>query len=264
MTRAKKIFVMPDTHFGPEDSDGNGGHDEPAFATALAAIKILKPDEFIHIGDVGEWNSCSHWRYRRRKRPPLDYTLGELDVDLFYVNMHMDRIDKVLNAVRCRKRHLIEGNHEVWVREMVGESKLAGEHYALPKQLGLEGRGWTWSPYGEYLKRGKLRLYHGGHYTTIHHAYQHALRCGASIMYGHTHDVQAVTVPSVEGPHGGYCIGCLAKLEKGFLKGRSTNWQHAFACVWLKKNGEFKVETYRIEGGWTVVNGREIQSGKVK
>lgn len=51
MKRSHTIFVMPDTHFGLPDAGGNGGHDEAAFATALKALELLRPDEFIHIGD---------------------------------------------------------------------------------------------------------------------------------------------------------------------------------------------------------------------
>ena len=98
---------------------------------------------------------------------------------------------------------------------------------------------------------------------SIHHAYTHAVKCGCSIMYGHTHDIQAVTVPSVEGPHAGISIGCLCEKEKGFLKGRLTNWQHAFATVRLREDGNFLPTIYRIEEGWTVVNGRDIENGKL-
>jgi hypothetical protein len=261
--RSHTIFIMPDTHFGLAGVSGNGGHDERAFRTALKAIEVLRPDEFIHLGDIGEWDSVSPWQFTRRKRPDLEITLERLDKDLKEVNVQFDRIQEALTEAGCTQRLLIEGNHEIWVRQMVSEVGLVADHYDLRKQLRLADRGFGWSPYGDYVKRGKLRLYHGGHYTSIHHAYQHATKCGASIGYGHTHDVQYVTVPSVEGPHLGVSFGCLCEMEKGFLKGRLTNWQHAFGVIYLQENGEFNVDIRRIEAGWTTINGREIRDGKL-
>ncbi len=263
MKRAKRIFVMSDTHFCPPGMGGNGGHDEAALATCLKAVEVIRPDEFIHIGDLGEWESCSAWKFKGgRKKPPLDYILRELQLEVEFNNKMLDRIDMVLASAGCKKRTLIEGNHETRVRRMLAESELALEHYALPKQLKLRARGWAWSPYGKFLKRGKLRFYHGGHYPSIHHAYQTATKCAASVMYGDRHDIQAVTVPSLEGPHAGFSIGCLCKLTKDFLGGLQVNWQHAFAVVLLRPNGTFLAEIHRIQDGWANVEGCEIQDGK--
>ncbi len=263
--RSKRILVMFDPHFGVLD-EGHEGHDEAAIRTFLKAIPIIRPDEYICGGDVGEWQSCSPWQFKRRKRPPLDYTLERLDRDLIVVNNQMDRIDAALTEVGCAERTLIEGNHEVWVRDMVGEVGIVGDAYDLSKQLHLGDRGYApkMIPFGEFIHRGKLALYHGGHYVSQHHAAAHATKCGHSIMYGHVHDVQAATVPSMMGPHGAYSMGCCCYLPKGFLKGRLTNWQHAFGVVNLREDGTFLVTTYRIQDGWTVVQGKEITGGKLQ
>jgi hypothetical protein len=264
MNRAKKTLVMFDPHFGFQD-DGSPGHDEEAFATFLRAIGIVRPDAFLLGGDFGEWSSVSPWQFKRRKRPDLDYTLERLDEELVEVNSQLDRIDAALAEVGCKEKIMIEGNHEVWVREMVSESKLATAAYDLNLQCRLSERGYgKMVPYGKYIQLGKLHVYHGGHYMSIHHAYTHATKCGASVMYGHGHDIQAVTVPSIEGPHGGFAMGCMCAMEKGFLKGRKTNWQHAFGVVHTREDGKFLVQTYRIEDGWTVVDGKEIDCGRLR
>ena len=64
MTRA---IVIPDQHFPI--------HDESAVKVVLKAIEFVKPDIFINLGDVGEWESVSAWAYKRRKRPPIEYQL---------------------------------------------------------------------------------------------------------------------------------------------------------------------------------------------
>jgi len=265
----RKIFILPDPHFGPPDAKGNGGHDEGAVATALKAVEIERPDEIIILGDIGEWASCSPWEFKRRAYPPLQITLDNLNIDIEYVQDGLDRICDAARNAGCRKITLLEGNHEIWVSEMVKQTKLIAEHYYLPRVLDLEKRGIEWHEYGKYIERGQLLLYHGGHYATIHHAYNHAVKLGSSCGYGHTHDIQYVTVPSARGPHGGYSFGCLCRLQKGFLKGRKTNWQHAFGMLYIREGTDpdsmedFKVDIHRIEKGWTVLHGQQIVNGKL-
>jgi hypothetical protein len=72
-------------------------HDEPAFSCALKVLEKVKPDVFINLGDFAEGEFVSHWRWSRRKRPPLEYQLPLITKEADIVNHHMDRIDKVLD-----------------------------------------------------------------------------------------------------------------------------------------------------------------------
>ena len=47
-------LICPDTH-APL-------HDEAAVNCLHGAIKIARPTGFLHLGDVGEFESVSHWR----------------------------------------------------------------------------------------------------------------------------------------------------------------------------------------------------------
>ena len=67
----KRAVVCGDTHFPL--------HDQSAINCVLKAIKIVEPNIFIHLGDVGEWESCSSWKYKKIKRPPLEYILPEIE-----------------------------------------------------------------------------------------------------------------------------------------------------------------------------------------
>ena len=71
----KRAVVIPDQHFPI--------HDEKAVKVVLKAIEEIKPDIFINLGDVGEWNSVSGHRYKRQKRPPLEYQLPEIDKEVY-------------------------------------------------------------------------------------------------------------------------------------------------------------------------------------
>jgi len=87
----KRAIVIPDQHFPV--------HDEKAVKVVLKAIDFIKPDIFINLGDVGEWSSVSGHRYKRRKRPPLEYQLPEIDEEIKAVNKQIDRFIFILSLV---------------------------------------------------------------------------------------------------------------------------------------------------------------------
>ena len=97
-------------------------HDEAAFSCALKVIEKVKPSVFINLGDFAEGEMVSHWRWSRRRRPPLEYQLPLIDKEADEVNFHMDRIDKVLDKVGCKKKYLAMGNHDAWYNQFVEEN----------------------------------------------------------------------------------------------------------------------------------------------
>ena len=60
-------IVIPDQHAPLQD--------KKAVNVVLKAIQLVKPSIFINLGDVGEFSSVSGHKYKRRKRPPLEYQL---------------------------------------------------------------------------------------------------------------------------------------------------------------------------------------------
>lgn len=251
------MFVIPDTHYTSPKYE-EGGIDERAESCVLQAIGIVKPDIGVHIGDVGEWNSVSHWRWSRQSRPPLSYVLDELQEESKYVNEGMDRIDREFDSTNTKERHVIAGNHEVWVSNLIEENHHLRKDWAPENLLRLKERGWKYHKYGKYIPFGKLHLYHGGHYTGVNHARAHALNLSASVMYGHTHDATTYRLQKLGGYHAAWSIGCISQMDKPFLKGRPTNWSHAFAIVHIQKNGKFQVEVIDIVDGICYVYGQRV------
>ena len=100
----KRAIVTPDKHFPLADNK--------AISCVTQAIEIVKPDIYVDIGDVGEWEGASHWQWRKKKRPPLEYQTPFLDQDIKDVNKGMDIIDEALDKVNCKEKHMIEGNHD--------------------------------------------------------------------------------------------------------------------------------------------------------
>ena len=82
----KRAIVIPDQHFPI--------HDKKAVNVTLKAIEIVKPTAFINLGDVGEWGTVSAWRWKRKKKPPLEYQLPLIDEEIKAVNKQIDSFDK--------------------------------------------------------------------------------------------------------------------------------------------------------------------------
>ena len=71
-------MVIPDQHFPL--------HDQSAVNVTLQALEMIKPDLFINLGDVGEWESVSAWQWKGKKQPPLEYQLPLIDKEIKEVN----------------------------------------------------------------------------------------------------------------------------------------------------------------------------------
>ena len=96
----KRVIVTPDNHFPL--------HDQPAINCLKKTIEIVKPDAYVDLGDVGEWEAFSHWKFKRRKAPPLEYLIKEFDKDVKDVNDGMDQIDESLDKANCKEKHITE------------------------------------------------------------------------------------------------------------------------------------------------------------
>ena len=109
--RYGRAVIIPDVHF-PLQYD-------PAIECVIKAIALVKPQMFICLGDIGEWKSVSPFKYKRRKRPPLEYVIEDLEKDQIAVNEGLDRFDKALKKVKCDQKWMIEGNHDDWTNRFV-------------------------------------------------------------------------------------------------------------------------------------------------
>jgi len=253
MTIKERVVVFPDIHFP--------NHDEKAFKCALNVIKAVEPTAFLLLGDVIDGESVSHWQWRKKKRPPLEYQLPFIEKEIKQGNLGLDRIDKVLEEVGCKKKQFAQGNHEKWFDHFVEENPYL-EHYGSRKAFKFDERGYEWHSYGDVFRvfGSKLYAYHGGHYMGIAHARTHALQMGCNIIYGHTHDSQKAVITHISGPHMAYSMGCLTDMTKDYLKGRPTNWTHNVGIVDIFKNGDFNLMVLDINKGITTYAGEVIRA----
>ena len=253
MTIKERVVVFPDIHFP--------NHDEKAFKCALNVIKAVKPTAFLLLGDTIDGESVSHWQWSKKKRPPLEYQLPAIKEEIKQGNKGLDRIDRALDKVGCKKKQFAQGNHEKWFDHFVEENPYL-EHFGSRRAFKFDERGYEWHKYGEVFKvfGSKLHAYHGGHYMGIAHARTHALQLGCNIIYGHTHDSQKSTITHISGSHMAYSMGCLTDMTKDYLKGRPTNWSHNVGIVDILNNGNFNLVVLDINDGVTTYNGKIISA----
>ena len=249
----QRAIVTPDKHFPI--------HDKKAINVVCKAIEMVKPDTYIDLGDTGEWEyfNTNYWKGRSAK--PMEDLIPLLDSDVNAVNEGMDTIDASLDKAGCNTRHFVQGNHELWLDNFVIRYPYL-KHYKTEKALRLKERGYKYHPYNrkKLLKIGKLNFTHGK-YTTKYHSFKHLDMYGESIMYGHTHDLQRHTKTNVGGTISSWSLGCLKDIEsdEDRLRGKLTNWNHAFAIIDWFKGGNYKVEIVEIIKGVTSLWGELIE-----
>ena len=248
----RRAVVIPDQHAPIQDIK--------AVNCALQIIKEAKPDTFINLGDVGEWESVSSHKYKRRKQPPLEFILPEIDKDIEGTNKMIDQFDEVLDSVGCKERFILSGNHDLWLDSFV-ESHPFLEQYTFRNACRWDERGYEYRTYNEVLTLGKLSFIHGA-YTGPTHAKKHLESYGTNILYGHTHDLQRFSMTRLrDGGISSWSLGCLKDMSSAkntWLRGRLHNWNHAVAVIDWFKNGNFTVQVVEIVKGKAVFNGKEI------
>jgi len=252
----KRVVVTPDKHFPL--------HDQPAINCLKKTIEVVKPDAYVDLGDVGEWEAFSAWKFKRKKAPPLEYLIKDFDKDVKDVNKGMDQIDESLDKANCKEKYITEGNHDNWLNLAVEKYPYIPQ-YRFASAVKLSDRGYKYIPFGKHLKLGKLYFYHGHQYGGQYHAANHIRKLGCNIMYGHWHDLQQMSMTHMDGPKSAWSIGCLKDMgpkSNEWLDNRRINWAHAFAIVDFYARGLFTVHIIQIINGRTSLWGELIDGNK--
>ena len=103
MEITNRYVIFPDLHFPY--------HDEKAFRCGLEILKYVNPTGFLLLGDTVEGESVSHWKWAKKKRPPLEYQLPEINQEIKEVNKSWDELDEVLDKTQCKKKILWRAFH---------------------------------------------------------------------------------------------------------------------------------------------------------
>jgi 3',5'-cyclic AMP phosphodiesterase CpdA len=250
-------LIIPDVHDAPE-TDKQGGADPYAWSVMMQAIPMIKPDFVVIIGDFMECTSVNSYQWAKRKRPPIEYTLDELAWEYESANKRLDELDKVVGK-KCQKL-FIQGNHEVWIDNLFTENKHTDPRFRPEQGMNLKDRGYKYIKHGKWVKLGKLYLNHGTQAKGVNHNRQMLMKHGKNMIYGHTHDLNAYAMPTLDGIIKSYSCGSLCLRDKDFLRGATTNWEHGFMTAHLHKSGYFTPKQYSINYGTTWVHGKRIKA----
>lgn len=240
-----KVLVIPDIHAPNEDT------------RSLSALEKYMAeelwDEVIYLGDFMDFDCISHHN-RDNLRAVSGKTIWK---DYDHAVEILDRHQKL-----CPKAKfvLIEGNHDERIERYIDANpQLEG---MVEVELGLElikrkikwVRFWT---KGEIYRLGKASFIHGA-YTNQYHAKKHLDNYDASVFYGHVHSVQSFSKVQRKGkPMIAQSLGCLCKLDQGYMRGRPSNWVHAFGVIHFRDGGEFNHYVVQmVDHQFTAPNGK--------
>ena len=248
----KKYIVSPDKHFPLED--------KKSIKLLCKAIEAIKPDGYIDLGDTGEWQSVSKWKWKNKTKPNLEYYLPEVMQEVEEVNKGMDQIDEALDKANVKEKHFIQGNHELWLDYFVDSYPYLPQ-FSCKNAIKIDERGYKYHRAGNLLTIGDMTYYHGHNYGGMNHAAAHCRQYKTNIMYGHHHDIQVYSDKSADGKIMAYSIGCLKDMTREsneFIGGRPINWGQAFAIVTYHGANSF-VEIVEIKNGKAIVGGVLIE-----
>jgi predicted phosphodiesterase len=235
----QKYLIIPDTHAPYEN--------KRAVASACEYSAFYKPHHLIHIGDVGDYKSVSHWMKNKKLESEKLRIVDELTAAC-------DLLKLFASTAPEASKMVLLGNHDRWVYDYVNE------HPALEGTISVDRSyrqaGWQTTPFNQLYRIGKLYLTHGL-FTNMYHAAKTVHSLSVSCMYGHTHDDQKHTESFVDGQKTAQAIGCLCDMNPEYLQNRPNKWVSGFATVDVLPNGQFFPDFIKI------IDGRFSKMGKI-
>lgn len=246
MSGLERDFVVPDCHHPYVDKG--------AWRVALGVGGEFKPHRVIVMGDFWDGYCIS----RHRKNPNRNRML---EVEIKAANKALDQLE-ALKADHC---HFIQGNHEESLeRYLMDRAPELFNIVTVPGLFNLKARGWTYTPYRDHLKIGRVHYTHDVEnagaraHETAEADYQ------GNIVIGHTHRASITYSGNVKGDrHVAIMGGWLGdrKMAEYLHKAKKTrHWQHAVTCGYREPNGTTHFQLLPIIAGKACLNGRLIKA----
>lgn len=224
----RPTLFVPDTH-APY-------HDERAFRLMVQVATDLQVERIVILGDFADMYSASD----HDKDPRRATRLAE---ELPTVLSCLDALD----GIGAEKKYYVAGNHEVRLERFISRTKVL---HGLPQTeyrnlLGLQERGWQWTPYRSELHLGSLMVTHDVGFSGKYAHYQAGARAGKSVVQGHTHRMCSTRWGTQSGDScEAVSFGWLGDKSKAdYMYGATMNaeWQLGFGLG------------YESEGQWWIV-----------
>lgn len=258
MSKAEKVAIIPDIHYHDRD--------DRALATALDAVRRLKPDRTVLLGDILHNEAFS--AHPRKKL--LDHAKDLLSAELNGANSILD----VVQAFTKGHVYFLEGNHDEWVeRWCAGLPKAVADSVwdmINPKRYLTAGRkNFTWIPFKNTRARRhnhvnlspRLICVHGW-VASANAARDHLKKArGKSVIFGHTHRAEHVILPAEDerGTVEALNPGCLCSQRPEYADG-PTDWTHGIGVAYIGRRSH-SLYGCKIERGRCVLpSGEEARA----
>lgn len=258
--------VLPDIHFPDQDDE--------ALEVAKAAVRLLKPEKTLLLGDVLDCGTFSaHAKKTIQEADTSDYKRLEVDP----ANEFLDFIQKETS----QHTYYLEGNHEHRIERWAANNGRVGEsiyEFISPQATVGQRDNFTMIPYVEpngsrmgfvqvvpptkKMKTGGLVAVHG---------WSHAKHCARihletsrsqSIVHGHTHRAQMDSVrdPWTGCPIKAWAPGTLSQLQPFYAHGgKPSEWTHGFSLVYVGKESWTSYIITISHGRAVLPDGKEVR-----
>jgi hypothetical protein len=206
-------------------------------------IRDMQPQGCVVGGDFLDFYELSS--FNRGKVARLE---GHRVSDTFDSgNELFDRLDDA-SKWEPDSRRVLWGNHEGrlldWLNTGDNAAWMGDDSVSIKHRLKLDGRGWiAHEDERAVIKLGRLGVTHG-HLCGLYPAARHVNYYRHSIMVGHVHHRQVVTVAALNGPQVGITVPFLGDPSSVAFEygGKHNNWQHGFGVVTVRPDGSFEAD----------------------
>lgn len=230
---------------------------ETDFPTLRAILDFCRRNRvglFVLGGDNLHCESVS----RHSKGKPKYRTLGQMKRELDGFRRYvLEPLERVLPK-NCEKIWLT-GNHEDWLAQMFEEQPELEGLIDFCQYLQLEKRGWTVLKQGEHFKKGHLKWIHGDVLGGSNHINKALNTFVENLVYGHFHtsaNGTKVLPHSKRHKWQAWAMGCVGKLDSGYLKNRATGWLNQFGVTEFRQGGMFNHYPVTVFNGVCSYGGR--------
>lgn len=238
----QKILLIPDAHVPFED--------KTAFNLMLRMARKVRFDRIVILGDFADFLEVSFHAKTLGRRPGFK---SEVDA----VNWRLDQLD----ALGAKHKHYVAGNHEYRFDRYLAEK--APELAELPgmsvrELFRIKERGWTWTPYKNELRIGKLWVTHDEGTAGPLACIRARSTYEGNVAIGHCHAATVAYRGNARGEvHVGASFGWLgdAKTVDYMHAVKARQWTHGVGVACMEPNGTVHLQAVPIIRGKMCVFG---------
>ena len=242
----ERILFIPDVH--------RPYHDAKAWRLMIKAARSFGPRRLVVLGDFGDFYATSRHDKDPNRRRNLEFEVASM-------NRGLDELD----ALGARFKHFVAGNHEHNLeRYLMQRAPELFNVVRVPELLRLRTRGWTYTPYKQHLRIGKLYVTHEvGRAGADAHRQARATFEG-NVVIGHTHRMAMHYAGNAKGKaRVGAMFGWLgdaSKIDYAHRVQALRDWQLGFGIGFRDRRGVVHLQACPIINGEVLINGKIVRA----